>query len=214
MGLAATTKSPPPSADDLALGERLSVMQGRLLTPSAVAKPLDEAGLKFVLVGGHAVNAWTGRARATVDIDIIAEKPARARDVLKQAFPDLTVEEHPVAIRFKDEKLEAIDIIRPESSPLFNRVLKLTRAVRLGDAYVQIPQQEAILALKFAAMAMPTRQLEDRHTDARDFIMVAKLLPSPDEAMLHELGELAYAGGGKELLKLVADARAGRRLEF
>ena len=189
-------------------------MQGRILTPSAVAKPLDDAGLKFVLVGGHAVNAWTGRARATVDIDIIAEKPARARDALKQAFPELTVEEHPVVIRFKDEKLEAIDIIRPESSPLFKRVLKLTHSVQLGDSQVHIPQQEAILALKFAAMAMPTRQLEDRHIDARDFIMVAKLIAAPDEALLNELGELAYTGGGKDLLKLVADARAGRRLEF
>jgi hypothetical protein len=203
-----------PSADDLALGERLSVMQGRILTPSAVAKPLDDAGLKFVLVGGHAVNAWTGRARATVDIDIIAEKPTRSRDALKRAFPELTVEEHPVVIRFKDEKLEAIDIIRPESSPLFQRVLKLTRAVQLGDVQVHIPQQEAILALKFAAMAMPTRQLEDRHIDARDFIMVAKLIAAPDEALLNELGELAYTGGGKELLKLVADARAGRRIEL
>lgn len=189
-------------------------MQGRILTPSAVAKPLDDAGLKFVLVGAHAVNAWTGRARATVDIDIIAEKPSRARDALQLAFPDLTVEEHPVVIRFKDAKLEAIDIIRPESSPLFKRVLKLTHPVQLGDRQIHIPEQEAVLALKFAAMAMPTRQIEDRHIDARDFIMVAKLIPSPDEAKLSELGELAYTGGGTELLKLVADARAGKRLEF
>ena len=28
------------------------------------------------------------------------------------------------------------------------------------------------------------------------------------------LGELVYPGGGEEILKLVADARAGKRLEF
>lgn len=189
-------------------------MQGRPITPTEVAKPLIAAGLKFVLVGGHAINAWTGEPRATVDIDIIAERPARARDALHAAFPHLTVEEHPVVIRLRDEAMEAIDIIRPESSPLFKRVLKLTRAVRLGEVDVQIPMQEAVLALKFAALVMPSRRLEDRYVDARDFILVAKSITAPDEEKLAELGELAFAGGGSELLKLVADARAGRRLQF
>lgn len=211
---AITTTIPGPSAADLTLGERLSLMQGRTLTPSDVAKPLIAAGLKFVLVGGHAINAWTGEPRATIDIDIIAERPAKARDVLRAAFPQLSVEEHPVVIRFKDAAMEAIDIIRPDSSPLFKRVLKLTHTVKLGGLEVLIPQQEAALALKFAALVMPTRRLEDRYIDARDFILVAKSLAAPDETKLAELGELAFTGGGNELLKLVADARAGRRLEF
>ena len=32
--------------------------------------------------------------------------------------------------------------------------------------------------------------------------------------LLRELGDLVYAGGGAFVVKLVADARAGRRLEF
>ncbi|MGH7179899.1 MAG: hypothetical protein ACREJC_21160 [Tepidisphaeraceae bacterium] len=35
-----------------------------------------------------------------------------------------------------------------------------------------------------------------------------------DEKKLTELGELVYSRGGKGLLKLIADARAGKRLEF
>jgi hypothetical protein len=203
-----------PSADDLALGERLSIMQGRVLGPSDVAKPLNAAGIQFVLVGGHAINAWTNEPRATVDIDIIAEKPTRARDVLAAAFPDLTIEEHPVVIRFKDQTHEAIDIIRPESSPLFKRVLKLAQPIAVGVIEIRIPEREAMLALKFAAFVMPTRRMEDRYIDARDFMLVAKSPQPLDETKLRELGELVYAGGGSELLKLVEDARAGRRLEF
>ncbi len=208
------TIAPGPSADDLLLGERLSQMQGRVLTPSDVVAPLNNARLKFVLVGGHAINAWTGEPRATVDIDLIAEKPNRARDVLHVAFPHLVIEEHPVVIRFKDAAMEAIDIIRPQSSPLFKAALQLTTPVRLGDAEVHIPQREAVLALKFAALVMPTRRLEDRYVDARDFILVAKAISVPDESKLAELGEMAFSGGGKQLLKLVTDARAGRRLDF
>ncbi|MDQ3440075.1 MAG: nucleotidyl transferase AbiEii/AbiGii toxin family protein [Planctomycetota bacterium] len=174
-----------------------------------MAKPLIAANLRFVLVGGHAINAWTGEARATVDIDIIAERPARARDALHAAFPHLTVEEHPVVIRMKDAAMEAIAIIRPESSPFFKRVLKFTQSVRLGEVDMQIPRQEAALALKFAALVMRTRRLEDRYVDARDFILVAKSIATPDEQTLAELGELAFTGGGNEILKLLADARAG-----
>ena len=93
-------------------------------------------------------------------------------------------------------------------------MLKLTQAVRLGDVDVLIPMQEAVLAWKFAALVMPSRRLEDRYVDARDFILVAKSITAPDEEKRAELGEMACAGGGSELLKLVADARAGRRLEF
>ena len=42
----------------------------------------------------------------------------------------------------------------------------------------------------------------------------AKMMQRANQKKLTELGELVYAGGGAELLKLVADARAGRRIEF
>jgi hypothetical protein len=210
----ALARTSNPSADDLAIGERLCVMQGRMLSLSEVVKPLLDAGEEFVLVGGHAVNAWTGEARATVDVDIVARHPDKARDLLSKAFPQLTVEEHPVVIRLKDAKLEAIDIIRPKSSPLFERVLNLTRPISLGGVEILVPEQEAMLALKFAAMIMPSRRLEDRYIDARDFLLIAKSIVTPDVKKLAELGELVYVGGGSGLLKLVEDARAGRRLEF
>jgi hypothetical protein len=63
-------------------------------------------------------------------------------------------------------------------------------------------------------MISPARRLEKQYRDASDFIMLVKQLRRVDEEKFRELGDLACPGGGNELLKLVADARAGRRLEF
>ena len=70
------------------------------------------------------------------------------------------------------------------------------------------------VALKFAAMASPTRQVQDKYQDAHDFMaMIAHHQKLIDEK-LAAFGELVYPGGGKDIIKLKNDALAGRRLEF
>lgn len=204
----------PRPADDLAMGMRLSMSQGREIQPIDIFKILNAAGLKAVLIGAHAVNVRTGRPRATVDVDLVAAKPKNVVQALQLAFPHLVLEDHPVVYRFKDDRREAIDVIKPRSSPLFARILKLTEEIEVDGIPLRIPDIEAMLALKFASMVTPTRQIEDRYADARDFILVAKGASSLIEPKLDELGELVFPGGGKNLLKLVADARAGRRLDI
>ncbi len=60
----------------------------------------------------------------------------------------------------------------------------------------------------------PTREIEDKHQDAHDFIRIIRNHPSLNVEKLSAMGRLACVGGEKEILKLVEDARAGRRLEF
>src|SRR3954463_11658577 len=100
-------------AEDIGLSERLSRMQGQEIGPTEVVKALQKANVKHVLVGAHAISAWAGDPRATIDVDLIASNPAQARKALEAAFPQFTVEEHPVVIRFKWEGRERIDVIRP-----------------------------------------------------------------------------------------------------
>jgi hypothetical protein len=200
--------------EDFMLGERLATMHGRDIRPVDVFRVLNAAKLRAVLVGAHAINARSGDPRTTIDVDIIAEKPKRVSDVLRAAFPTLSMEDHPVVIRFKDEKHEAIDVIKPSASALFKRALKQTEHLKIEGVEILIPDLETTIALKFASMVGPARQLPDKYTDARDFILIVKQGKNSKENLLSELGELVYAGGGKEILKLVADARAGRRLEF
>jgi len=70
------------------------------------------------------------------------------------------------------------------------------------------------LALKFAAMASPTRQVKDKYQDAHDFIAMVQHNADINSATLAEFADLIYTGGGADVAKLITDARAGRRLEF
>lgn len=201
-------------ADDLLLVENLSAMQGRSIRVTDVFRVFRTAGVRAVLVGAHAVNARSGEARPTQDIDVVAPRPKQVVEVLRRAYPHLEVDDHPVVTRFKDAGRETIDVIKPRSSKLFKRILQLTESLDVEGVAVELASVEAVLALKFQAMVSPARLMEKKYRDAADFIAIAKLLKRVDEKLLGELGDLVYAGGGKELLKLVADARAGRRLEF
>jgi hypothetical protein len=202
-------------ADDLALGMRLSMSQGREIQPVDVFRVLNAAKLKAVLVGAHAVNARTGEPRATVDVDLIAQRPKLAARALHRAFPHLTLEEHPAVLRFRDQAHEAIDVIKPQSSPLFKLIIDSLKAgLIVQGVNLPLPDDYALLAMKFAAMSNPNRKVEDRYVDGRDFILVAKALKTVDQPALRKYGDAAYRGGGEDLVKLVADARAGRKLNI
>jgi hypothetical protein len=204
----------PRLVDDFLLGERLTIMQGRNIGPTELFRLLNAAGLKAVLVGAHAVNARSGEPRATLDVDLVAERPKKVVELFRRAFPHLQVEDHAVVTRFKDKGQEAIDVIKPASSRLFRRVLKLTESFKAEGIEITMADLEAVISLKFQAMISPARRLEKKYRDASDFILLVKQLRRIDEDKFKELGDLAYPGGGEELLKLVADARAGRRLAF
>jgi hypothetical protein len=201
-------------ADEIRLSERLSRMQGQDIGPGDVVAVLQAAGLKHVLVGAHAISAWAGDARATLDVDVVASQPAQARNALAEAFPDLTIEEHPIVIRFLRGRRQVIDVIRPTSSPIFKAALQHVVRTKLGSIEVDVPQLEMALALKFAAMASPTRQVKDKYQDAHDFIAMVQHNANIDSMKLTEFAELIYPGGRADIAKLVADARAGHRLEF
>jgi hypothetical protein len=201
-------------AEEFALGAELTRMQGGLMDPITVAGILNRAKVRYVIAGAHAVNAYTGKPRATVDVDVITDAPVKATKVLSAAFPDLVAEDHPVVVRLKLEGIEAIDVIKANSNKLFRRVLRLTETIKIDRQPINVPSYEAVLAMKFASMIGPARKMEEKYQDARDFITVASQPRDPDLALLRELGELVYDGGGEELFRNLNNARAGRRLDI
>jgi predicted nucleotidyltransferase len=204
----------PRLADDIALGMQLAKMQGRPIGPGEVARVLENAGVKYVIVGAHAANGYSGKPRATVDVDVIAQFPKKAAAAIAKAFPHLTIEDSVVVTRFKDESLEAIDIMKPAVAKLWPRLLKDAREIRIAGEMLRVPSLEGVIAAKFASMVSPTRRLPDKKQDAVDFIRIVEANERIDLNLLKEYAELVYPGGGEEVLKLVADARAGKRLEF
>jgi len=204
----------PRTEEDIALGAQLAKMQNRPIGPAEVARVLRDAGIKYVIVGGHAANGYTGRPRATVDVDVIVQFPKKAADAIAKAFPDLTMQDTPVVTRFKDKDLEAIDLMKPTASKLWSRLLKDAREFNVGGDLIFVPNVEGVLAAKFAAMVSLHRKIADKMIDGGDFIRIVEANPQINLDLLKELGELVYDGGGPEILKLHSDARAGRQLRI
>src|SRR5215211_3624299 len=129
----------PKTAEDFALGVELASMQAKAISPVEVARVLREAGIRHVIVGAHAANGYTGKPRATVDVDVIVEFPKKASEAITAAFPHLTMEDHPVVVRFKRGGMDAIDLMKPIGSPLWPRLLKENRQIDIDGEPVTIP---------------------------------------------------------------------------
>lgn len=203
----------PRPASDIAQGARLAHMSKRDLSPSDVAAVLNAAKVKYVLVGAHAANGYTSAPRNTLDVDILARHPKQACTVIGKAFPELTPHDTPVVIRFKRADGDVvIDVMKPGTPPLWRELIKIARVIRIDNVPIPIPPVEGVLAAKLAAMTSPLRPIEKKMFDGGDFIAIVKVNPRLDLQFLERLGELVYSGGGKDILKLVDDARAGRQI--
>lgn len=210
-----TTLRPPRTAADIEQGARLARMTRRDIGPADVARALNAAKLRYVLVGAHAANGYSGRPRNTVDVDVIVQFPKKASAVIAKEFSELTVHDTPVVIRFKRaDGEEAIDLMKPGSSPLWKELLRTAVTVKIDRVPVRIPTVEGVLAAKFSAMASRFRRPLDKQQDGLDFARIVTVNERLELPSLERLGELVYSGGGRDILKLVVDARAGKRLEF
>ena len=151
---------------------------------------------------------------ATVDVDIVVQYPKKAAKVVAAAFPHLQMRDTPVVTRFMDGDTEAIDLMKSASSKLWGQLLTDAIEIVIDRQRIRIPTLEGVLAAKFAAMTSPGRKLADKMIDGGDFIRMVEANPKVDLERLRELGELVFPDGGAFAVKLVEDARAGRRLEF
>jgi len=170
--------------------------------------------VRYVLVGAHAANGYTGRPRNTIDVGMIVQSPRKAAKAIAAAYPQLLMRDTPVVIRFMDGDVEAIDLMKPSGSPLWARLLKETVEVRLENELVTIPVLEGVLAGKFAAMMSPLRRQADKLIDGGDFVRIVEANTTINLDFASEMAELVYAGGGQCMRKLIEDVRAGRRIEF
>ena len=186
-----------------------------MVAPEDVIPALNEAGVRFMLMGNYGITGWRDEERATQDVDVLVRSRDHHKAVkaISEAFPRLEVADFPVVTRFLDPvgKVPLIDLMKP-NQPLFKVAFR--QAVLDAEGYL-IPNLEFALACKFAAMVSPNRQERKKLLDAADFMsIVEKNAPAIRLARLKRLGERVYPGGGAEILQLVEDAKAGRRLIF
>jgi hypothetical protein len=173
-----------------------------------------------VLTGAQAIGGWTGRPRATKDVDLLV-KPGRsltrAVKAIRELYPQLEVREFAGVWAFfvPGEKDSVIDVTYPHRADLAETLAHPVWVEDRGLRY-RIPALEAALANKYGAMRTATRGLEQRGLDVVDFWLLVK--HSLDEGQqpidlekLAVLGEKVWAGGGgEEILRLVEQVKAGR----
>ena len=191
-----------------------------------ILRTLSLKKIPFVLTGAHGIGGWTGRPRATQDVDILVKggrNLVRAVNAIKALYPDLEVREFAGVTGFfpPGQRQSVIDVTYPHRADIAETLATAiwTEDIEKGLRY-RIPALEAALANKYGAMLTPGRALGKRQIDLGDFVfMVTHSLDEGqkpiDLAQLAALGEKVWpGGGGSEILRLVEQVKAGQTIHL
>lgn len=194
---------------------RLFQPDAAMITVEEVIELLNRAKVKFVLMGNYGVGTWRDEPRATQDVDVLVQRShlPKAVKAIQRAFPHLAIEDYPPVTRFIDPgtKKSVVDVMKPVDA-IYQAVFRNT--VQVGDTHL-IPNLEMGLVSKFAAMTSPNRAQDKKYIDAADFINIVKTNASAIELdKLRRLANKVYPEGGKEILNLVSNIRAGRPIQI
>jgi len=199
---------------------------GPVVDLNLILTTLTAKRIPFVLTGAHGIAGWTGKPRNTLDVDILVKagrNHARAVKALRALYPQLEVRNFVGVVAFfvPGEKTSVIDVTYPHRADLEETLANPTWAENeeQGLRYC-VPSLEEALANKYGAMLTLSRELDKRMQDAVDFTRMVQ--HSGDEGRqpidlkrLEFLGEKVWpAGGGEELLRLVAQVQAGRAIDL
>ena len=217
-------------------------MEKRFLSPVDVIAVLNREKISFVLAGAYGLAGWMTQARATEDVDLIValKHVKKATRILTEAFPYLESDDQEVVVRLRDKETSnvLIDLMKPTQLHL-RAIFKNTIRVEMDHQEYRVPSLEMALVLKFAPMISLARidrpkfigahdlrawtlfLLREiaridrkKFIDAHDFMDIVQRNPEIDQALLTELGDLVYNGGGKEIVEMVRKVRAGEKLTF
>lgn len=193
---------------------------------NVLLKTLIRKRIPFVLTGAHGIGGWTGRPRATQDVDILVKHGrnyGRAVKAVRELYPRLTALTFPghTAFFVEGEKESVIDVVYPHRADLEETLAKpvWTENREYGLRY-RVPVLEAALANKYGAIVTPTRDREKRMQDMVDFAWMVRHSTDAgrrpiDLERLEALGEKVWPGGGRrEILRMVEKVKAGRAISL
>src|SRR5436190_12935235 len=107
-------------ADSLATSTAVAAYYVKnFIPPLEVIRILNDAKVKFMLVGAHGIAGWLDEPRATQDVDVLIQTRYRqAVQAIETAFPGLTVQDLPAVTRFVDptDNLPVIDLMRSQAA--------------------------------------------------------------------------------------------------
>jgi hypothetical protein len=203
-----------------------SRMQASPVDLNEVLRTLIQKKIPFVLTGAYGIAGWTGRPRATQDIDILAKvgrNQARAVSAIKSLYPQLEVRDFAGVTGFfiSGDTQSVIDVTYPHRADLQET---LANPIWVDDKArglrFRVPSLEAALANKYGEMITPNRLPGKRAIDVGDFSFMVTHSMDPgrvpiDLEKLEALGEKVWpGGGGKEILQLVEEVKAGQPINL
>lgn len=184
-----------------------------------VLRALQAKRIPFVLTGAHGFSVWTGRPRATKDVDLLLKHGRnyiRAVDAIKEIYSHLKARRFGTVTAFfmPGQQESVIDISYP-ARPDNEVTLRTAIWVKKHSLRYRIPDLEPALANKYGAMLALGRDPGKRAQDIVDFYYMVRHSTKGRRPIDHEkletLGEMVWpGGGGKEILRLVNEAMAGK----
>jgi len=179
----------------------------------ALLETMRKSGIPFVVVGAHALGAYTDEKRDTKDLDVVSKDWRKLRTAVAKAFPALSSTDEGDAVRFTKEGREFLDVLKPRG--VYALVLASKARSHVLGVEVSVPDREVLLATKYAAGISPHRTTDKVQQDEVDFMRVVRAAPSLNRAKLRRAGEAVYSGGGDDLLRLIDLAKdAKKRFSF
>ena len=132
----------------------------------------DTAGLEFLLIGGHAVNAY-GYQRTTIDLDILARESQRSiwKEMLGLQGYSL-IHETPAFAQFDPPTVAEMNLdLMFVDEATFGKLASEKRALPVGGTFLPVPGILHLIALKLHATRSATRA-----TSGKDFHDVVNLI--------------------------------------
>jgi len=185
--------------------------------PLAIIAALNEARVRFVLIGSHGLGGWLQEPRASQDVDFLVT----TRDYLKSIrtllaeYPRLEADRENGMTRLRDTASHdvAVNLLAPNQEWL-RAALRHTHTVQFEGIIYRIPSLEMALVLKFAAMTRRPWTEAQKYQDMHDFMCIALANRAFNAKKLSTLGDLVYPGGGVEIVEKVRQVRAGEKLQL
>lgn len=190
------------------------------VTPSEVVDCLVDAKIEqWVLMGLHGYVGYLPMPRATQDVDIMVPYSWRdqATDAIHKRWPDLVVQSLEQVVRFLDDAnpdhdgkpQPVIDLMMPWSK--FQETILEKYIYQDGSTGHYLPTLEAAIVSKYAPLVSPYRKLDKKELDASDFRRLTKTnYDQIDQAIIRELGDQVWEGGGQEVIEFIAIAIADK----
>jgi hypothetical protein len=183
--------------------------------PMAVSRILAESGIACTVIGGIAVGCYSGRPRATRDVDLVIDRSALPRSVaadLRAAVGARRIERLRSSIAFIGKtaagERELLDVITTRAGS-YGLALEHCETLDIAGTPVRIPTVEAMLALKYTAAVNPVRSAARAAQDWADIWAIADAQPSLRFAVIELLAEQIVPGFGIDLVRRLRAHRRG-----